>query len=58
MNQKSMSGWFGLGESESGRLNYGGPTLCPAFGQLVLGGFKEYLKLILDSRVIAGHQTN
>ena len=57
MNLYSMSGWLGLGEWG---VNYGGPTLYPAFGQLIQGGgvFRKYLKLIPDSRVVAGYLTN
>ena len=64
----SQSGGVNFGEltlcSAFGQLiqvgDGGGPTLCPAFGQLIQGGgvFRGYLKLIPDSRVVAGHLTN
>ena len=44
---------LGLVESElGGGANYGGPTLCPSFSQLIQGGggvIRGYLKLIPDS---------
>ena len=48
----------GLVESEWRRaeVNYGGPTLCPAFGQPIQeegGVVRGYLKLIPDSCVVA-----
>ena len=45
--------------SQSGGIDYRGLTLYPEFGQLIQGGgFKGYLKLIPDSRVVAGYLTN